>query len=606
MDYATFNEHPISQGGFSDVYYGRLLDNTQVAIKALRISVDEYSKHLKASQVFPRELHTWSKCTHPNVLPLYGMAEFRGRIGMVSPWMGQGNLPRYLERTPGVDRYSLCVQMCNGLSYMHQIGIIHGDLKGTNVLISDEGTPVLTDFGNSLHPNQSMKFTETTRNSSLTLRWSAPELLTGSGMHSKASDVYALGMTIYEVLAGTVPYNDKLEHTITYLVVINREHPSRPKSIPVGGGDGDKLWNLLLRCWSFEPEKRPDVGGVTATMKLVASGGLPPVTEFPVADSSTHGDIPRGLLTTQQAPGRFPSNAFLEGHECKILSQAPITGSTFYDVYEGLWLGGEKVVVKVLKSSKASEGNVRRFHRQVNIWHRLKSKYILQFYGVGTTEGASSFYLVSPWCENGDAPKYLKKNPNKDRLKLILEMAYGLRCLHSQIPPIAHGSLQGSSVLVGDDGGALLTDFGLSKALEDLNATPFTQSTGANGYYRWMAPELHEDGGQMTLNSDIYSWGMTALELYSDKVPYSRIRMPGSVVMEVAKGKIPERPRPGTNRTSSTGSATRDRDGIEIPDRLWEVLVRCWAKDSVNRPTIQEVIQELEDMRQYNPTPMEM
>jgi hypothetical protein len=121
-----------------------------------------------------------------------------------------------------------------------------------------------------------------------------------------------------------------------------------------------------------------------------------------------------------------------------------------------------------------------------------------------------------------------------------------------------------------------------------------------------MAPELHEDGGQMTLKSDVYSWAMTALELYSDKVPYSRIKMPGSVVMEVAKGKIPERPRPGASRMSSGGSlpGPGSREGIAIPDSLWELFVRCWAKEPADRPTIQETIQELEDMRRYTPMVM--
>ncbi|KAH7322154.1 hypothetical protein B0J17DRAFT_582816, partial [Rhizoctonia solani] len=57
-----------------------------------------------------RELHTWSKCQHPNVVRLLGLALFRDRIGMVSPWMGQGNLPHYLKRTPGANRLSLVRQ----------------------------------------------------------------------------------------------------------------------------------------------------------------------------------------------------------------------------------------------------------------------------------------------------------------------------------------------------------------------------------------------------------------------------------------------------------------------------------------------------------------
>ncbi|CAE6435005.1 unnamed protein product [Rhizoctonia solani] len=285
VDHTTFGEHPISHGGFSDIYRGYLMNNTYVAIKTLRMSTSiltEDSKHLKHAA---RELHIWGKCDHPNVLHLHGLAVFRGRIGMVSPWMEGGNLPRYLEQTPRVERCNLCTQICNGLAYMHQIGIIHGDLKGANVLISNDGTPVLADFGNSLYPEQSMRFTATTSSNSLTVRWSAPELITESGAQSEASDVYALAMTIYEILAGILPYNGKREPAIIYLVVTKHQPPDRPDNIPAESKAGDKLWNMLLRCWSFEPEIRPSASGVANIMKAITPGDLSAV------------DVPMGLTT---------------------------------------------------------------------------------------------------------------------------------------------------------------------------------------------------------------------------------------------------------------------------------------------------------------------
>ncbi|CAE6502262.1 unnamed protein product [Rhizoctonia solani] len=277
MDLGAFNDHPASNGGSSDVYCGRLLDGTQVALKALRISLNNFSqnrpKHFKQSA---RELHTWSKCRHPNVLPLLGLAEFRGRIGMVSPWMGQGSLLRYLNRIPGVDRCGLCVQICDGLSYLHEIGIVHGDLKGANVLVSDDGIPVITDFGNSLHTNQSVKFTQTTSHKSLTIRWSAPELLTGPGEPSRAADVYALAMTIYEVMAGTIPYHKKKEKQVLVLLLHKWEPPERPQGIPIGHGDGDKLWKLLGRCWALDPAMRPSASEVAHIMTTINPDGLGP------------------------------------------------------------------------------------------------------------------------------------------------------------------------------------------------------------------------------------------------------------------------------------------------------------------------------------------
>ncbi|KDN34284.1 hypothetical protein RSAG8_12624, partial [Rhizoctonia solani AG-8 WAC10335] len=87
LDLSTFNDSPVSQGGFSDVYRGYLSDGArlEVAVKALRISsLDPDPEHLKHAA---RELHTWSKCRHPNIVPLLGLAVFRGWIGMVSPWL---------------------------------------------------------------------------------------------------------------------------------------------------------------------------------------------------------------------------------------------------------------------------------------------------------------------------------------------------------------------------------------------------------------------------------------------------------------------------------------------------------------------------------------
>ncbi|CUA67207.1 Serine/threonine-protein kinase SKM1 [Rhizoctonia solani] len=270
VDLATFSEYPVSNGGFSDVYRGYLKDRTQVAIKALRVSASSLSqdpKHLKRAA---RELHTWSKCKHPNVLPLLGLAIFRGRIGMVSPWMKKGSLPRYLEQVPGVDRYNLCIQICDGLSYMHKIGIIHGDLKGANVLISDEGIPLLTDFGNALLAQYTLKFTQTTSTNSLTIRWAAPELIEESSEHNKATDVYALGMTIYEALTGKVPYHGRSETSTMYLVTMRKTPPERPQSMCGPHKTGDQLWNLL-RCWFFEPTERPSSAEVLSVIRTITS-----------------------------------------------------------------------------------------------------------------------------------------------------------------------------------------------------------------------------------------------------------------------------------------------------------------------------------------------
>ncbi|KAG9097415.1 hypothetical protein FRC06_007579 [Ceratobasidium sp. 370] len=194
---------PTSVGGFSDIYEGRMIGGTErVAIKCLRLGTT-VKIHKRAAQ----ELYSWSRLQHDNVLQLLGLALFRGQIAMISPWMAHGNLTEYAKQNPGIDRFQLCVGVVNGLAYMHSQDVLHGDLKGENVLISDAGVPKLFDFGcSTLKLNATVGFTPTRPR--YTMRWAAPELLMDdpdgdddgedsndiTDPMSVASDVYALGM----------------------------------------------------------------------------------------------------------------------------------------------------------------------------------------------------------------------------------------------------------------------------------------------------------------------------------------------------------------------------------------------------------------------------
>ncbi|CUA74220.1 hypothetical protein RSOLAG22IIIB_11061 [Rhizoctonia solani] len=150
LNLSGFGSSAVSTGGFGDVYQGTLQDGALVGIKCLRILVgmdDEDGKNqLKRAA---RELYVWSKCRHPNILDLLGVAKYDNRVAMVSPWMVNGNLTWYLTRYPSADRYNLCAQIADAIAFLRENAIVHGDIKGANILVSDDHIPKLTDFGNS-------------------------------------------------------------------------------------------------------------------------------------------------------------------------------------------------------------------------------------------------------------------------------------------------------------------------------------------------------------------------------------------------------------------------------------------------------------------------
>ncbi|KAF8691020.1 Protein tyrosine kinase, partial [Rhizoctonia solani] len=259
LDKSKCSQYALSHGGFGDVFRGALRDGTRVGIKCLKVQLDssgEREKHLKQAA---RELYVWSKCEHPNVLPLIGMALFEGKFAMVSPWMENGTLTRFISQHPEVDRYEMCAQIAQGVSYLHDSGIIHGDIKGLNILVSHDFTPKLADFGNSWLGNtiQSLRFSETTSVPSMSIRWAAPEVFQGTVKSSAEADVYALGMVNGTTFLNTSILTDNplfcflLDYT-------NGKHPERSElQGPLVVARGDRLWSILTRCWDRDPRNRP-------------------------------------------------------------------------------------------------------------------------------------------------------------------------------------------------------------------------------------------------------------------------------------------------------------------------------------------------------------
>ncbi|QRV77054.1 Serine/threonine-protein kinase [Ceratobasidium sp. AG-Ba] len=154
---------------------------------------------------------------------------------------------------------------------------VHGDLKGSNVLISKNGIPRLADFGNARIQDSTLQFTSTSTEHAISLRWAAPELFEKTN-YSVFADIYALGMTILETITGDIPWVGMTERAIILAVVIQKVHPERNKKcIPPGSAHGETLWALLERCWKYEPQKRPSAEEVKLIMMNITTPGLEPL-----------------------------------------------------------------------------------------------------------------------------------------------------------------------------------------------------------------------------------------------------------------------------------------------------------------------------------------
>ncbi|KAF8600427.1 kinase-like protein [Ceratobasidium sp. AG-I] len=275
IDLAQCSSKPIAGGGFGDIFRGFLQSGVQVAIKCPRLYIDASEENHNILKTAAREIYTWSKCKHDHVLELTGLAYFREQIAMVSPWMMHGTLQQHLIRQPDSDRCDICKQIASGLVYLHSIDMVHGDMKAANILVSEGGVAKLTDFGNTVLKSHTLSFTGTTSTSNFSLRWTAPEVLEGTTGHMKQADVYALGMTILEVITGKVPFHGRSEVVVLGDVTVRKRLPLRPETaIPISSQHGDTLWDLLTRCWNFDSRYRPSAVQVQRQIACIDRGGL--------------------------------------------------------------------------------------------------------------------------------------------------------------------------------------------------------------------------------------------------------------------------------------------------------------------------------------------
>ncbi|KDN36623.1 hypothetical protein RSAG8_10726, partial [Rhizoctonia solani AG-8 WAC10335] len=264
------SRYPIASGGLGDVFSGRLRDGTTVAIKTIRVNYEPGQEARMYQKQAAREIYTWSKCKHSNIVRLIGLAVFHDCLAMISRWEVNGNLLQYLSCNPSANRCHLSTSICAGLSYLHDNDIVHGDLKGANILISRDGTPMLMDFGNAVLKEATLQFTQTNTGPNFSLRWTAPEILAGRSLHTTTGDIYSLGMTILEAFTSQIPFASQSDISLLVHIVVEKKTPTRPeKVIPTRSIDGDQLWAILTKCWSYDPEDRPDARAVWDAMKPI-------------------------------------------------------------------------------------------------------------------------------------------------------------------------------------------------------------------------------------------------------------------------------------------------------------------------------------------------
>ena len=240
----------IGEGGMANVYlaYDTILDR-DVAVKVLRGDLSNDEKFVRR---FQREALSASSLSHPNIVEVYDVGEDNGQYFIVMEYIEGKNLKDLLKKrgklttTEVVDIMS---QIADGLSVAHDSYIIHRDIKPQNIMILENGLVKITDFGIAM----AMNATQLTQTNSVmgSVHYLPPEQASGKGSTLK-SDIYSMGILMYELLVGVLPYRGDnaveiaLKHLKEPLPSIREELPDLPQAVE----------NIILKSAAKNPKNR--------------------------------------------------------------------------------------------------------------------------------------------------------------------------------------------------------------------------------------------------------------------------------------------------------------------------------------------------------------
>ncbi|KXN83221.1 Tip elongation aberrant protein 1 [Leucoagaricus sp. SymC.cos] len=250
---------PINDIGSYGAIYKGVFEGHAVCVKAVRIDAGPSSGSAakKIIRAQAGELALLAHVSHSNVIPLSGAylsVERNPRICIVSPWMENGDLTDYLTKFPDTSRIPLMSDVAAGLQFLHDMGIVHADIKARNVLVSRSQRAMLADFGVSVVLNT----TSSIAGVSGTTYWMAPELLISEEVPPPTPQSDIPPRT--KAMTGQTPFLEHYKYPGQLIGAFVRGYvtPLRPKRncLPTIT-DGGPLMTLAERCWNYEPSERP-------------------------------------------------------------------------------------------------------------------------------------------------------------------------------------------------------------------------------------------------------------------------------------------------------------------------------------------------------------
>ena len=538
---------------------------------ALKVLAEEFRNDPLVVSVFQDKAQSGAQLKHPSIVDVHDMVADGDLLFIVSDFVAGDKLSEVVEsqgRLEVREGLRIVAALADALDSAHRAYVIHHNIKPHNVILQDDGTPVIIDFGIAIAgliemlPGQDGVIGR--------VRFMSPEELCDLDVDYR-TDLWGLGVTAYYLFTGEFPFDGESVGAVKEKVLLGIPASLPSEMSPDIPGDLDPM---ILKLLSLDPRDR----------YVSARGVRDAILDLLERLEDSDQDTPT-VVASDNARASYERRTSYRRRDLGSYRLLELKGTgSFAMVYMAEDLrSGRMVALKLLKPEFAdSEDVIGRFRQEAEFAQRIRHANVVDFYEFGVEElpgGRRDLYFTMEYIEGPRLKDLIQVGRPlmvPRAMDVVEQAAQGLQAAHEV--GIIHRDLKPSNILIDKTGRALIADFGI--AVAHFIENRLTATGMLLGTYAYMSPE-QATGRDVTPVSDLYSLGVTLYEMVTGSVPFSE-GAPFALLRRI----VEDEPQPFP-------------PALDIPPALEELTMRMLRKKPGARvQSAAEVVEALRQIRQ--------